>query len=193
MSLRKLTLSLSLAVLALGTAPAVLAEAEKYQVDPAHSFIEFQISHLGVSFLQGRFNDLSGEFTYDPENPSASSVIATVKTATVDTNHAERDKHLRSDDFLDVEQFPEARFESSGFEAQGDAATLQGNLTLHGVTKPITVSVEHVGAGDDPWGGYRRGFVGRTTIKRSDFGISYNLGPAAEEMQLGFFIEGIRQ
>ncbi len=193
MSLRKLTLSLSLAVLALGTAPAVLAEAEKYQVDPAHSFIEFQISHLGVSFLQGRFNDLSGEFTYDPENPSASSVSATVKTATVDTNHAERDKHLRSDDFLDVEQFPEARFESSGFEAQGDAATLQGNLTLHGVTKPITVSVEHVGAGDDPWGGYRRGFVGRTTIKRSDFGISYNLGPAAEEMQLGFFIEGIRQ
>ena len=172
---------------------STLALAEDFTIDPEHSFVEFKISHLGISILSGRFNTIAGNFSYDPENPDGSKVTATVETSSVDTNHAERDKHLRSDDFLDVEKFPEARFESTGYKENGDGtATLEGNFTLHGVTQPISITVEQIGAGDDPWGGYRRGFVGLTTIKRSDYGIEYELGPAAEVMQLGFYIEGIR-
>ncbi len=181
-----------LAAAVLGTL-STLALAEDYTIDPEHSFVEFKISHLGISILSGQFNTISGNFTYDPENPDGGKVTATVETPSVDTNHAERDKHLRGDDFLDVEQFPEARFESTGYKENGDGtATLEGDFTLHGVTQPISIAVEQIGAGDDPWGGYRRGFVGLTTIKRSDYGIEYDLGPAAEVMELGFYIEGIR-
>jgi len=169
------------------------AAPEQYKLDPTHSFIEFSISHLGFSVLKGRFNDISGSFSYDPEKPAASTVEVTVKTASIDSNHAERDKHLRNKDFLDVEKYPQATFKSTGFEPKGDDGVLTGDLTLHGVTKPITVDVKFVGAGKDPWGGYRRGYVGTTTIKRADFGMTYNLGPAAETMELQFFLEGIRQ
>ena len=169
------------------------AEVESYTLDPGHSFVTFSISHLGYSMLQGRFNDLEGSFEYDTENPGSSSIKVVIKTASVDTNHAERDKHLRDADFLNVEMFPEASFESTSFVEDGDTGVLTGNLTLHGVTKPIDVDVTLVGAGKDPWGGYRRGYIGRTTLRRSDFDMSYDLGPAAEEMALEFNIEGIRQ
>lgn len=175
----------------LGSAPT--AWAEQYTIDPSHSFVEFSISHLGISVLRGRFNDMKGSFNYDQAKPAASSVEATVATASLDTNHAERDKHVRSKDFLDVEKFPQASFVTTGYSVQGNVATLKGKLTLHGVTRPISVAVQTVGAGNDPWGGYRRGFIGRTQIRRSDFGISYNLGPAAEVMDMAFFIEGIRK
>jgi polyisoprenoid-binding protein YceI len=169
------------------------AEVERYALDPGHSFVTFSISHLGYSMLQGRFNDLEGSFEYDTENPAGSSVKVVIKTASVDTNHAERDKHLRDADFLNVDMFPEASFESTSFVEDGDTGVLTGNLTLHGVTRPIDVDVTFVGAGQDPWGGYRRGYIGRTTLRRSDFDMSYDLGPAAEEMTLEFNIEGIRQ
>jgi len=174
------------------TAPLVGA-AENYKIDLSHSFIMFKISHLGFSVLNGRFNDFEGEFTYDPANPSASRITVEVKTASVDSNWAERDKHLRSPDFLDVEKFPTARFETTSYSEQNGKGTLTGNLTLHGVTKPITIAVEQVGAGKDPWGGFRRGFTGMTKLKRSDFGITRNLGPAAEEMEIHLVVEGIRQ
>ena len=176
----------------LAAASAASAEVESYRLDPAHSFVNFSIPHLGVSMLQGRFNTLEGGFTYNPQNPAESEVTVTIDTASVDSNHAERDKHLRGPDFLNVEEFPEARFESTSFEPNGDGATLNGNLTLNGVTKPIQIDVAMIGAGEDPWGGYRRGYVGRTTLRRSDFGISYDLGPAAAEMEIELNIEGIR-
>lgn len=169
------------------------AEVERYALDPGHSFVTFSISHLGYSMLQGRFNDLEGSFEYDTENPAGSSIKVVIKTASVDTNHAERDKHLRDADFLNVDTFPEASFESTSFVEDGDTGVLTGSLTLHGVTRPIDVDVTFVGAGEDPWGGYRRGYIGRTTLRRSDFDMSYDLGPAAEEMTLEFNIEGIRQ
>ena len=164
-------------------------QAADYKIDPTHSFINFKTQHLGVSWLQGRFNDVSGNFSYDADSPSSAMIEISVNTASVDSNHAERDKHLRSDDFLDVDKFPTASFKSSSF----DGSTLNGELTLHGVTKPISVAVSKVGEGKDPWGGYRAGFVGNYDLKRSDFGISYNLGPAAEVIQLEFNIEGIRK
>lgn len=186
-------------LLSLGTAlligvAASTAAAATYQIDPAHSFVEFKIPHLGFSVMDGRFNDISGTFSFDPEgNEADQGITVVIPTASIDTNHAERDKHLRGEDFLNVAEYPEARFESTGFEGDADGGVLTGNLTLHGVTKPIEITVEKVGEGKDPWGGYRAGFVGTTQLKRADFGISYDLGPAAEVVDLTLMIEGVRQ
>lgn len=167
--------------------------AADYAVDPSHAFIQFRISHLGYSVLAGRFNDFAGTFVWDRDNPSTAAINVTVKTGSIDTNWAERDKHIRGEDFLDVEQFPLATFTSSKFTGDATRGTLDGILTLHGVSKPVTLQVHAVGEGDDPWGGYRAGFAGTTTIDRTDFGISYDLGPTANTMEFDLFIEGIRQ
>lgn len=167
--------------------------ADSYTIDPTHSFIQFSISHLGYSLLQGRFNTLSGAFKYDPKAPDASSIRVQVQTASIDSNHAERDKHLRGTDFLDVENHPVARFTSTAIREKDGKAHIEGKLTLHGVTRTVRFEADLIGAGKDPWGGYRRGYAGQLTIKRSDYGISYNLGPAAEFMRLDLFIEGIRK
>lgn len=173
-----------------------LAPAADYVIDTrdAHAFIQFRIKHLGFSWLSGRFNDFSGSFSYDEAKPDAAKVEVTIKTASIDSNHAERDKHLRNKDFLDVGKFPEARFVSTGFTDNKDGtAILKGNLTLHGVTRPVTIDVRHIGHGPDPWGGYRRGFEGATTLTLADFDINYNLGPASREVELTLSIEGIRK
>lgn len=187
-------------ILGLGFTAALLspalAPAADYLIDTkdSHAFVQFRIKHLGYSWLLGRFNDFSGTFTYDEENPAASKVEVVIKTASIDSNHAERDKHLRDKDFLHVKKYPEARFVSTRFTDNGDgSAQLQGNLTLHGVTRPVTIAVEHIGHGPDPWGGYRRGFKGETTLKLADYGIDYDLGPASREVQLFLSVEGIRQ
>lgn len=184
-------LLLSAALLAPG-----LAAADTYLIDTkgAHAFVQFRIKHLGYSWLYGRFNDFGGSFTYDEDDPSASGVEVVVKTASIDSNHAERDKHLRGADFLDVGKFPEARFRSTSYKETGiDKAVLTGDLTLHGVTRPVTIDVAKVGSGPDPWGGYRRGFEGTTTIALRDFGIDYELGPLSRNVELTLSIEGIRQ
>ncbi len=173
-----------------------LAQAADYVIDTkgAHAFIQFHIKHLGYSWLVGRFNTFSGEFSYFEANPNASKVSVTIDTASVDSNHAERDKHLRDEEFLDVEQFPEARFVSTSYRDLGDGkGELQGELTLHGVTRPLSIAVTMIGAGDDPWGGYRIGFEGRTSFALADFGIKRNLGPASKEVHLWLGVEGIRK
>jgi polyisoprenoid-binding protein YceI len=175
---------------------AVPVRAADYVIDTkgAHAFIQFKISHLGYSWLLGRFNDFGGTFSYDEKNPAASKVEVTIKTASIDSNHAERDKHLRGKDFLDVDKYPTARFVSTAYEPKGDGkAVLKGDLTLHGVTKPVAIDVEHIGAGPDPWGGQRRGFAGTTTLTLKDFGIDYNLGPAARQVELFLSVEGIQK
>jgi polyisoprenoid-binding protein YceI len=184
-------------IILIGTllAPAYAGAAE-YTIDTekAHAFVQFRIKHLGYSWVLGRFNDFSGGFSYDDKDPAASTVEVTIKTASIDTNHAERDKHLRSPDFLDVEKYPEARFVSTGYkEAADGSAVLNGDLTLHGVTRPVAIDVKPVGHGPDPWGGYRRGFEGSTTIKLADFNINYDLGPAARDVELFLSVEGIRK
>jgi len=187
----KLKAMLAAAVM-LGALQAPVQAAE-YQLDTRHSFVEFRISHLGFSWMYGRFNDVSGSYTYDPENPEASQVEIQIDPASVDTNDAERDKHIRSDDFLDVEQYPNASFKSTRYTGTADEGTLEGELTLHGVTQPVTIDVRKVGEGESPWDDYRTGFVGTTTIDRRDFGIDYDLGPTAWEMELELGLEGIRQ
>ncbi len=188
---RTLGAALAAAVLAF-SAPA--AEAADYSIDSAHSFVQFKISHVGVSWMIGTFETVSGNFTYDPEaGPEAQSIAVEIDTASVDTNHAERDKHLRSSDFLSVDEFPTATFVSTGYEGDAEGGVMTGDLTLHGVTMPIAIAVKRVGEGKDPWGGYRAGFEGSVTIARKDYGMGYNLGPASETMELSLFIEGVRR
>lgn len=172
------------------------AQAADYVIDMEgqHAFIQFKISHLGYSWLLGEFTDFEGTFSYDEANPGASTVNVTIDTASIDSNHAERDKHLRGDDFLAVDDYPEARFVSTSYTESSDGkGILAGDLTLHGVTKPIEIAVNEVGAGPDPWGGFRRGFEGKVTLTLADFGIDYDLGPAAKTVDMYLSIEGIRQ
>lgn len=159
-----------------------------------HQFITFKISHLGYSWLYGRFNDFDGEFVYDAKDPAKSSVQVTVDTASVDSNHAERDKHLREEDFLYVSEFPEATFQSKRVvvDEEGEADII-GDLTLRGVTKEVTLDVDMIGYGEDPWGGYRMGFEAATEFKLTDFGIPMDLGEASETVEMIISVEGIRQ
>jgi polyisoprenoid-binding protein YceI len=170
--------------------------AAEYKIDTAgaHAFVQFKIKHLGYSWLYGRFNDFEGRFNYDPDKPDASSVNVTIKTASIDSNHAERDKHLRDKDFLAVDKYPTAIFKSTSFKAFGDGkAEMKGTLTLRGVTKPVTIAVTEIGGGKDPWGGVRHGFHGTTEIALKDFGIDFDLGPASQIVELTLDVEGIAQ
>lgn len=183
----------SLLLLTAFTAPL---HAENYLIDTknAHAFIEFRISHLGYSWVLGQFKDFDGTFSYDEKNPAASKVAVNIRSVSVDTNHAERDKHLRSKEFFNVDKFPDAKFVSSSYEDKGNKkGVLKGNLTLHGITKPVTIDVTQIGAGPDPWGGFRRGFSGTTTLTLKDFGIDYDLGPTARTVDLFLSVEGVRQ
>ncbi|MEN1728623.1 MAG: YceI family protein [Pseudomonadota bacterium] len=169
---------------------------ERYTIDTrgAHAFVQFRIPHLGYSWLYGRFNDFEGEFTFDPANPSNSSVDVTIQTTSIDSNHERRDNHLRGKDFLSVDAYPRAHFRSTSFTPKGDEQfTLVGNLTLMGQTREVEIDVEHFGAGDDPWGGFRRGFTGKTALTLTDFGIDYNLGEDSRVVEMILDIEGIRQ
>ena len=161
----------------------------------AHAFVNFKIKHLGYSWLHGRFNTFDGGFNYDSVNPNASQIMVNIETKSIDSNHAERDKHLRGKDFLNVDKFPQASFKSTSivFDAKGDEAKVTGDFTLHGVTKSITFEIDKIGEGKDPWGGYRVGFEGETSLKLADLGIDYNLGPASTHVDIGLFIEGIRK
>ncbi len=174
--------------------PSVYAADYVIDTKGAHASINFRVSHLGYSWLEGRFNSFDGQFSYDEQNPAASKVVVNIDTKSVDSNHAERDKHLRSDDFLDVSKYPAAKFESTAFKMNDDGTALMtGNFTLHGVTKPIEIDVTKIGEGADPWGGYRAGFSGTTEFKMKDFGITKNLGPASETVYLELHVEGARQ
>ncbi|PCM45133.1 YceI family protein [Marinobacter sp. ANT_B65] len=160
----------------------------------AHQFITFKISHLGYSWLYGRFNDFDGQFSYDAESPEKSSVSVTIDTSSVDSNHAERDKHVRGEDFLDVDEYPEASFKSKRVVVDdAGEADIVGDLTLRGVTREVTLDVEMLGHGKDPWGGYRMGFEAETELRLEDFGIPTNLGKASETVEIIISVEGIRQ
>jgi polyisoprenoid-binding protein YceI len=191
--MKKTLLGLLLGSMVCASVPAM---ADNYIIDTkgAHASINFQVQHLGYSWLVGRFNDFGGEFTYDPKNPGASTINVTINTKSVDSNHAERDKHLRSDDFLNVDKFPTATFVSKKVVMDGDAEfNIVGDLTLNGVTKSVTIEVDKIGEGKDPWGGYRVGFEGETEFAMKDFNIKRDLGPASQNVKLILHVEGIKQ
>ncbi len=166
------------------------AEKNTYQIDVkgAHAFVQFRVKHLGYSWLYGHFDRFDGEFVYDPKDDSKNTVSVTVDVTSLDSNHAERDKHLRAKKYLNTEKYSEASFVSTKYETVSkEKATLSGKLTLLGVTKEITLDVDVIGGGDDPWGGYRQGFEGKATIKASDFGMKANVG----EVELIWSVEGV--
>lgn len=186
----------TMAALALGSALfAGQAMAADYVIDKAgqHAFVNFKVSHLGYSWLYGTFRDFDGKFSFDAANPEASTVEVVVQTESLDSNHAERDKHLRSGDFLNVSKHPTATFKSTSVKSTGEGtADITGDMTLNGVTKPVVIAAKFLGEGKDPWGGYRAGFEGTTTLTLSDFNIQA-VGPDSETLELILTVEGIRQ
>lgn len=173
------------------------AQCWEYDIDTtgAHAFITFKIPHLGYSMLLGQFEQFSGNFTYDEDNLTKSAVSVTIAMNSLDSNHPERDKHLKGDDYLNVEKYPKATFNSTQVKDLGEGRfQIIGELNLHGVSKEIVIDAHKIGQGPDPWGGYRAGFSGTTTLKLQDFGIPFKqLGPASSEVSLELFVEGIRK
>ncbi len=165
-----------------------LANDYKIDIEGQHAFVNFRASHLGYSYIVGRFNKFDGKFSHDPKNPSASRASVTIDAASLDTNHAERDKHLRSADFFDVRRHPQISFESTGYEGSAETGILRGRLSFLGVTRDIEVELRKVGEGKDPWGGYRSGFVGTTRLAAADYGLPEWIG----EVEIEVNIEGVR-
>lgn len=170
------------------------AMAADYTVDTkgAHASVNFKVSHLGYSFIDGRFNTFEGEFSYDADNIEASKVNITVDTTSLDSNHAERDKHLRSNDFIDAGKFDSAKFVSTSVAKKADGGlAITGDMTLHGVTKSVVIDANFIGEGKDPWGGYRAGFQGTTRLQVADFGIK--VVGASSYVDLDIELEGVRK
>ena len=194
--IRRILLPLALIGAMLGTANAQAVERYVIDTKGMHAFITFKVKHLGYSWLEGRFNRFTGDFDYDEANPANNRVQVEIDVSSLDSNNPLRDKHLRSERFFDTERFPKAGFVSTGWEDLGDGkAMLKGTFTLRGITKEIDIDVSQVGAGKDPWGGFRRGFVGTATLQLSDYKMKEAniLGPVAEEIQLWLSVEGVRQ
>lgn len=175
------------------------ANATHYTVDQSHSHVGFKVRHL-VSKTAGEFRDFEGEFTFDPAHASASTVKLTAKSGSINTNNEKRDQHLKSGDFFDVEKFPTLTFESKKVTSTGkDKYNVEGNLTIHGVTKPATFAVEYTGAAKDPWGNNRVGFNATTKVNRKDFGIVWNKTldtgglMIGEDVEVALEVEGIEK
>lgn len=171
------------------------ADVESYNFDTAHTQILFFVNHLGFSMSQGEFHAYDGSFVFDRSEPEKSSVDIAIETSSIDMDDEKWDAHMKSADFFNVEKFPTMTFKSTNIEVTGEnTANITGDLTVLGVTKPITLDVVHNKSGVHPFNGhYIAGFSGAVNIKRSDFGMSYGLPGVADEVQIRLEVEGIRQ
>lgn len=154
---------------------ATLPQAGTWSIDPAHSSVEFVARHLVVSKVKGRFGTFEGTIRFDPAELLTSSVDATIQVGSVDTRDEKRDAHLRSPDFFDADTFPTITFRSTALRPAGDDYEVDGELTIKGVTKPVTMRLEYNGTSPDPWGGTRAGFSAATEIDRRDFDLSFDM------------------
>ncbi len=184
----------SLVALALTLVVALPSSAaDNYAVDEAHTSVSFQVGHLGISMIHGRFNEVSGEFSLDKASPGSSSFSMTIKTQSVDTANKKRDDHLRSPDFFNVKQFPTITFKSTSVKAAGEGYEVRGDFTLHGVTKPVTFKLTGGRTAEFPKGTQRIGFSTELTIKRTDFGMDRLVGPAGDDVKIQVSFEGVRK
>lgn len=168
--------------------------ADTYKVDSVHSSVVFRVKHLNVGLIYGRFNDLQGTIVVDEKNPERGSVELTIRAESIDTGNKNRDDHLRSPDFFNAKQFPIVTFKSTQVrQLKPNLYEVRGNLSLHGVTRPITIRVERTGAGKGMKGEWRIGFHTTFRIKRSDFNMTYMLNGISDEVVLMIGIEAIRQ
>ena len=163
---------------------------QTWNFDPAHSEIGFKVRHMMFSKVSGVFHDWQGTFEFDPENPSYTKVSVDIDTSTIDTRNDDRDGHLKSGDFFDVETHPTIHFESTAVE-KVDAGTLKmsGQLTIRDTTREVELDVEYHGKAVDPWGNDRVGFTATTTINRKDFGLTWNQALEAGGVLVGDKVE----
>jgi polyisoprenoid-binding protein YceI len=147
---------------------------EQWNFDLVHSSINFWVRHLMVSKVHGKFTKWGGTFEFDEQNPAASKVDVKIEAASIFTEEAQRDTHLRSPDFLDTEKYPQIEFKSTSVARDGDGLKVSGDLTIHGVTHPVALAVEYAGRVKDPWGGERVGFSAKGSISRKEFGLVWN-------------------
>jgi polyisoprenoid-binding protein YceI len=184
----------SIIVLALIIALVLSANAaDTFKVDPVHSFVLFSVQHLGVANTYGRFNDISGTVVFDKDNPSKSSVELSVPVESVDTNSAKRDQSLKSPDYFNAKQYPTLTFKSTKVEGSGDTLKVSGDLTIHGVTRSLTVDFKKGGEGKGVFGEARGGGETRFTIKRSDFGMNFQQDLIGDAVTIILSLEGIKQ
>lgn len=171
-----------------------------WEIDPAHSMIAFTVRHAMVAKTRGRFTDVSGTLTIDGANPSNSSADVKITASSIDTGNSDRDVHLRSGDFLDVEKFEFLTFKSTSIsQVSDDEFEVAGDLTIHGVTQPVKFKAELNGVATDPFGNVRIGFEAETKINRSDFGLTWNAALEAggvlvsDEVKIQLDVEAIKQ
>jgi len=167
--------------------------AENYSADGAHSSLVYRVKHMNTTFFWGRFNSIAGAFTVDATNPAESSFEFQVKADSIDTGIPKRDLHLKSPDFFNVVQYPTIAFKSQSVTKVGDAYDVTGDLTLHGVTKPVKVKIVPTGNGKDQRGTPIAGIEATFAIKRSDFGMTNMVGPVGDDVWVTVGIEGRRK
>ena len=171
-----------------------------YDLDVAHSRLGFAAKHAMVTTVRGHFTGFTGEAHLDIDDVTKSSARIEIEAASIDTGNADRDNHVRNSDFLEVEKYPKITFVSTGAEQKDeDNFVLHGDLTIKETTKPVSINFEKTGEGDDPWGNFRVGFEGKTTINRSDYGVSFNMPfgkgsvVVSEKVTLEFDIAAVRR
>jgi polyisoprenoid-binding protein YceI len=172
----------------------------QYDIDPTHSRIGFAAKHAMIATVRGQFSGYSGEVHLDVENPAASRVSLEIDAASIDSGNADRDAHLRGEDFFDVATYPKIAFVSTNVQrVDDDVYELTGDLTIRATTKPVTVTFELTGTATDPWGGSRAGFEGRATVNRRDWGLAWNVALdkggvlVGEKVKLEFDISAVKQ
>lgn len=157
-----------------------------YQIDPSHSTAGFSIKHMMIAKVHGGFEKMSGQLSYDPQNVAASVINVAIEASSINTREAQRDTHLKSADFFDVEKYPQITFKSKQVEAAGENLKVVGDLTIHGVTKQVTLDMEAPSEEvKDPWGNVKMGVSGTTKIKRKDFGLTWNAALEAGGVLVG--------
>ncbi len=170
----------------MATATQTATGVTTWKIDPAHTQVEFAVKHMMITTVKGRFSDVTGEIQHnDAATFPNSKVTIEINVASIDTREPQRDQHLRSADFFDVDKYPKITFRSTKIDGAVEGFKLTGDLTIHGVTRPLTLDVTYEGRGKDPWGGERIGFSGTGKIKRGDFGLTWNAA-----LETGGFLVG---
>lgn len=189
MRLRHLVLSTALSFAAIGA-----QAADSYTIDPVTSSAVFRVKHFNVAYFYGTFNAIEGSLTWDQNTPANSTVEVIIQAASVDSRNEKRDAHLANPDFFDAKQFPVLKFTGTSFKAlDAERYEVAGDFTMHGVTKPLTITVTKTGEGKDPKGEHRIGFETTFVVKRSEFGMDKMLANIGDEVTVIFSTEGIRK
>ena len=167
--------------------------ADDFNLDNSHASLIFGVSHFGYSYTYGRFNKMGGQFSFDKANLPAAKFEFTIDASSVDTNDAKRDEHLRGPDFFDAKQFPTIKFKSKSITPTEAGMDVVADVTMHGVTREITIPMQYLGEGPGPYGKYRCGFNSQFIAKRSDFGMKGMVPNIGDDISITFSFEGIKK